>query len=462
MKQPNILMVFPDQFSPRALGFKGDMPVHTPNLDAFASEALVLENALSNLPICSPYRAMMMTSRYPWKNGVTANCNTARSKYGMYLKRNEKCLTDVLADNGYDVGYIGKWHLDPPEKSHLPYISGWRELDAIWDSYTLKQRRHGINFWHAYGADDNHLAPHYWHCDAPVEEVIRPKCWSVEHETNVAIDYIKNKNNCRDEQKPFMLFLAHNPPHNPYDAVPEKYLDLYKDKDISELLTCPNVMYENPPETADKKSDNGGERAQKAIRGYLAAVSGVDEHFGKIIQTLKDEGVYDDTIIIFTSDHGDLMGSHNLMGKNSWFSESFKVPFIIRYPEKIKQGNSDFVFNTPDIMPTLLNLCGLGEKIPSSVQGEDKTKYLSGNNNGDDTNGLYFHFNDWEHARGLKTKQFTFVAEINFALEEKFYLYDDINDPWQLKNIADENPEICKELHAEVLKQLDVLEYDRM
>ena len=455
-------MVFPDQFSPRALGFKGEMPVKTPNLDEFSKDALVLENAVSNHPICSPYRAMMMTSRYPWKTGVTANCNTARSKYGMYLKRTETCVTDVFSQNGYDVGYIGKWHLDPPEKSHLPYISGWRELNAIWDSYTIKKRRHSINFWHAYGADDNHLAPHYWHNDAPVEDVIRPDCWSVEHEAGVAIDYIKNKDNCRDSEKPFVLFVSHNPPHSPYDEIPQKYKDIYKDEPVEKLLTCPNVMYKNPAEIEDKKDDKGGERAEEAIHGYFSAVTGVDENFGRIIQTLKDEGLYDDTIIIFTSDHGDLMGSHNMMGKNSWYSESFKVPFIIRYPEKIKNGKSDAIFNTPDIMPTLLSLCGMENKIPNTVQGKDKIAYLSGEKDGDDTTGLYFHFNDWEHARGIKTKRYTFVAEINYALEETFFLYDDLNDPWQLCNIADDNMEVCEKLHEEMLKQLEILEYDRM
>ncbi len=460
MKQPNIIMVFPDQFNSRALGFRGELPVKTPNLDEFASDALVLENAVSNYPLCSPYRGMLMSGRYPWKNGVTSNCNTARNAYGVYLKRDERCISDVLAENGYDVGYIGKWHLDPPEVKHLPYIAGYREQNAVWDSYTLKNRRHQMNFWHAYGAHDKHFEPHYWHNDDPVENVISPKMWSVEHETDVALDFINNKDNCRDENKPFMLFLAHNPPHNPYDETPQKYMDEYKDMSIEELLCSPNFMDSNPPELADEKDVEGGERAREGVRGYYGAVTGVDDHFGKIISTLKEKGIYDDTIVIFSSDHGDQMGSHNKMGKGSWFSESYKIPFIIRYPKKIKPGKTDFIMNVPDMMPTLLSLCGLEDKLPEKAQGDDKTAYMAGKED-DGTCGLYFQFGHSETKRGIKTKEYTFVASVDFADNETFYLYDDINDPYQLNEISKEKPELCKELYKQMWELLEKYEYNR-
>ena len=119
-KRPNILFVFPDQYRLQALGFRGEDPVHTPNLDAFAAESRVLTHAVSTRPVCSPYRAMLLTGQYPHKNGVVVNCNSNTSALGNYLKESTVCLSDVLAEAGYSQGYIGKWHLDPRTPTITP------------------------------------------------------------------------------------------------------------------------------------------------------------------------------------------------------------------------------------------------------------------------------------------------------------------------------------------------------
>ncbi len=118
-RPPNLVFVFPDQMRGQALGFLNEDPVLTPNLDRFAEESLVLTNAVSNYPVCSPYRAMLMTGKYAHANGVLSNCNSASAPFACELRRTDRCWSDVLKNHGYSLGYIGKWHLDAP---HKPYV----------------------------------------------------------------------------------------------------------------------------------------------------------------------------------------------------------------------------------------------------------------------------------------------------------------------------------------------------
>lgn len=450
MKHPNLIYFFPDQWRQQALGFMNADPVITPNLDQFSQESLVLENAISNFPLCSPYRGMLLTGKYPYSNGVIANCNSNRNTYGVYLKKDERCISDVLFENGYDTGYIGKWHLDPVDLSQEKYTEGRREDGVMWDSYTLPNRRHNFKFWHAYGACDNHLEPHYWVNNATIEEKIKPEKWSVKHETDVAINYIQNKDGeYRDESKPFALMMSLNPPHPPFKQVPQKYVDMYEGKSVEDLLNRENVTDKTPEEylRISDKPQNGKEIAQNNVKNYFAAITGVDENFKRILDAIDEMGIKDDTIVVFTSDHGEMMGSHNVMGKPHWYAESFKVPFLIRHPEKIKPGKSDFILNVPDIMPTLLTMMGLEDQIPDDVEGDNKAGYFYGLQDGD-TEGLFI--NPYSNMRGIKTKQHTFLVKKDYVERETYILYDDLNDPYQRKNIAEFHEELVKELRKKL------------
>ena len=454
MSTPNIIMVFPDQLQHDALHFRGKIPSITPNLDAFARESVVMENCMSNQPLCSPFRAMMLTGRYGIHTGVVGNCRTGSREYGCYLKKDERCMTDVFRDNGYEVGYIGKWHLDPPEEAHLPFTEGYRKDGIIWDSYTLPQRRHGIGFWHGYGCCDHHLEPHYWSSNAKPGEAIHPHKWSVEHEADVAVDYIMNTDRVRDEKKPFVLFVANNPPHPPYDQVPERYVEMYRDKTPEEVLKSPcfNVQDTTPAVRYLQNSWSNG-AAEQAIHSYLGAITGVDENFGRILRAIREKNIEEDTIVIFTSDHGDLMGSHNMMGKGPWYRDSFNIPFIVRYPGKLRPANPGFVMGAVDMMPTILGLAGLREQIPEGIDGTDYSKYLLEGRDDIDSDALYFQFSRYR-VRGLKTRKYTFVSAQNYAEDEMFLLYDDENDYYQLENLAEKRPEVVRELKERLEKKL--------
>ncbi|MDY3369239.1 sulfatase-like hydrolase/transferase, partial [Zhenhengia yiwuensis] len=112
MTKPNLVYIFCDQFRRQAIGYMGEDPVVTPHLDQFAREGVVFNQAVSNYPVCSPYRGILLTGLYPHKNHIFTNCNSKSAPKGCYLREDQLCLSDILSENGYELGYIGKWHLD--------------------------------------------------------------------------------------------------------------------------------------------------------------------------------------------------------------------------------------------------------------------------------------------------------------------------------------------------------------
>lgn len=446
---PNLIIVMPDELRQQTVGLTKTDPVITPNIDAFAKDSLTLTNTLSNCPICSPARAMLFTGKYPVSNGVVDNCYSRVAEYNIELKETEVCFSDVLNVAGYSQGYIGKYHLDLPKEEEAKYTEGWRESPAIgrtlWDAFTPPgKRRHGFDFWYSYGCCDDHFSPHYWKNNAKIDERINVDGWSVEHETDVAIEYLKNTNGeYRDDDKPFFLMVAHNPPHMPFHAVPDKYKALYKDKSTEELLQRPDA--------------NKTKAAVTNVANYFAAISGIDEHFGRILKALKDEGLEENTIVIFMSDHGELMGSHGRMGKNAWQDEALLIPFILRWKNKVQARQDDLLFNMPDVMPSLLGLMGLGDKIPKEVEGVDRSGLLLGNEGRRPNSAYYltaqplFH----EERRGIKTLNHTFVVIRDKETGKvKVVLHDNITDSYQLKNIADNEPFLVKKYKQVLLKWL--------
>ena len=201
----------------------GEDPVHTPHMDTFAKESLDCREAVSTFPLCSPHRASLLTGKYPFSLGMWTNCKIGLSEVLM-LRPQETCIGNVLKENGYHTGYIGKWHLDAAEQNFQQNpVSGARD----WDAYTPPgERRQGFDYWLSYGACDNHLDPHYW-ADTPRQ--IKPGCWSPEFETDKALEYMEEQ---KGEEEPFALFVSYNPPHLPYELVPDKYYKQYENMPV--------------------------------------------------------------------------------------------------------------------------------------------------------------------------------------------------------------------------------------
>ncbi|MCC6488821.1 MAG: sulfatase [Candidatus Hydrogenedentes bacterium] len=443
--KPNLVFVFPDELRRHAIGCMGEDPVITPNLDEFARQGMILTHAISNRPVCSPYRASMLTGRYPFSTGVTTNCWSHTVQYGIHLRESERCIGDVLKDQGYACGYIGKWHLESPCEPAL-----FRHADnSAWDEFTPPgPRRHGFDFWHSYGCHDNHMKPHYWIGNAPRDAYVEFEDWSPRHEAGVAIDFIRNRDGKqRPSDRPFALFVSMNPPHMPFELVPPEYLERYGDKTSEQLLTRPNVNLETEL----------GQTAKRWGKHYFAAVTGVDEQFGRIVQCLREEGLDDNTIVVFTSDHGEMMGSQGRMYKSWWYEESLGVPFIIRWPGHVSEGRDDLLFSVPDVMPTLLGLMGLSTQIPSVVEGTDYSRILRGQNMERPASALYLnHDPDAPRAgaRGVRTPRYTYVIE-RTSDGEVPHLYDNEADPYQTRDIAGTNEPLERSLTAELMGWLE-------
>ena len=334
--KPNLLYIFADQWRYEAMGCHHADQVITPNMDRFAEESVDFCHAYSTYPLCSPHRASLLTGKYPFSLGMWTNCKPGLEEKVM-LRPQEISIGRVLKENGYNTGYIGKWHLDASELGFYPNPpSGAQE----WDAYTPPgERRQGFDYWLSYGACDDHLNPHYW---MDSKEQIRPGKWSVEFETDKALEFMAER---KDQDKPFALFLSYNPPHLPYELVPEKYESRFKDLDIHYRPNVPEETRKDPLMTK--------------TRQYFAAVNGVDENFGRILDYLKENGLEENTLVVLSADHGDMMGSQGLMSKNVWYEESIHIPLVMRWKGKIAPGVNDSLFASIDHMPTLLGLMGL-------------------------------------------------------------------------------------------------------
>ncbi|MDY0288650.1 MAG: sulfatase [Sphaerochaeta sp.] len=455
-KKKNLLYIFADQWRYHAIGHVGEDHVWTPHMDRFAKESVACSQAISSYPLCSPHRGALLTGKYPLSCGLWTNCKKGLA-VSPSLATQEITFGDVLKKEGYDTAYIGKWHLD---SSDMNYYERPEAGSEHWDAYTPPgPRRHGFDFWHSYGAMDDHLAPHYWE-DSP--ERIDIKKWSPLHEREVLLDYLENR---RDKDKPFCAVLSWNPPHPPYDQVPQELKAMYEG-DLKFRDNVPQSMRNDPAFIEHFKE-------------YFGAVTGIDEQFGLIMDYLKGHDLLDDTIVVLSADHGDCMGSHGLYGKNVWHEESIRIPLYIR-DTKQEAKTIDCLIESCDQMPTLLDI--LDVEIPTTVEGKSFKPMLE--NKGEAVGKE--HLKDKEkHSEILKEKEYAFLCMLPGmpeliepfkrlgldsmcygwrALRSKThtyvidngtvpgspqvrYLYDNVGDPFQLHpEILDRDSHQCRKL----------------
>jgi arylsulfatase A-like enzyme len=401
-KKPNVVFVFADQWRAQDLGFSGNTQVKTPALDELAKEAVVFKNAISNIPVCTPARASLMTGKYPLSHGVFYNDKP--------LATDETCIAEVFKENGYQTGYIGKWHINGHD-NQTPVFEGRNHPVPL-------DRRQGFDYWKVHECTHNYNNSDYFD-----ENNVKHKWkgYDAIAQTNEAINYIQNH-----KENPFVLFLSWGPPHAPYQTAPEEYRELYKNMDIN---LRPNV----PDSLADE--------TKEWLRGYYAHISALDFCVAELQSEIKKLGLDENTIFVFTSDHGDMLNSHAQTKKQKPWDESINVPFVLKYPAKLEGGTRlDKVFSYPDIMPTLLGLCGL--EIPNTVEGVDYTGQLLGKEDLA-VDGAFITcpvpFHQWSYLnggrefRGIRTERYTYAKD----LKGPWLLYDNQSDPYQLNNLCD-------------------------
>jgi arylsulfatase A-like enzyme len=401
-KRPNVLIVLADQFRAQATGYAGDPNVMTPHLDSLASKSVNFKNAVSGMPVCSPFRASLITGQRPLTHGVFMN--------DVQLDTTAVTMGKVFSEAGYDTGYIGKWHLD-----------GHGRLQFI----PPGNRRQGFNFWKVNECTHDYNSSVYYDNNDPNRKIWNG--YDTFAQTDAAISYMKEK---KVSDNPFLMILSWGTPHAPYHTAPEIYKERYDPATIK--------LHENVPESLMDK-------AKKDLAGYYAHITALDDMVGKLIHNLKETGQWENTIIVFTSDHGDLLGSHGAYKKQQPYNESIRVPMLFHLPENldIAIGEREALLNSEDIMPTLLDLCNI--PIPDTVEGISYKNYLEGTEVvGESTLITCVQpFGQWnrykyggQEYRGVVTTQFTYTIN----LDGPWLLFDDKNDPFQKINLVG-NPE---------------------
>lgn len=401
--KPNVIFVFADQWRAQDVGYNNNPQVKTPAIDQFAIESVVFSNAVSGCPVCCPYRASLLTGQYPLTHGVFYNDKA--------LNPDATTIGKVYKQAGYETGYIGKWHLN----GHEP---GEKTFEAR-KKFIPKERRQGFDFWQVLECTHDYNNSFYYE-DSP--EQMKWQEYDAIAQTKSAISYIHDKSR---SAKPFLLMLSWGPPHEPYETAPEKYRQMFNPDNIK---VRPNVP------------DELREKARKDIAEYYAHIAALDDCMKELLTAVKNSGIEENTIFVFTSDHGDMLYSHGEVKKQKPWDESLLVPFLLRYPEKL--GNTrkviEMPINTPDIMPTLLGLSGI--EIPASVEGSDYSKVITGKEKPDNDAVLIqcpVPFHQWNYGvggreyRGVRTARFTYVRD----LKGPWLLYDNLEDPYQMNNL---------------------------
>ncbi|MDO8587165.1 MAG: sulfatase [Armatimonadota bacterium] len=386
--RPNILFVFADQLRGSSLGHVGQEPVLTPNLDTFAGQGIRFTRAIANAPVCSPTRASLITGLHPLSHGIIAN--------DIPLSPEVPSIAKSLEAHGYDTGYIGKWHLDLPDRTcFIP----------------PGPRRQGFDFWAAHNCNHNYYESYYYRDDP---EPIWNEGYEPAAQTDIAIDYLRRASR---NEKPFCLFLSWGPPHCPYDHVPSRFREMY---DADSLQVRPNAV----------------DPDRRIIAGYYAHITALDWSFGRLVSALDEAGLADDTLVIFTSDHGDMLFSQGRGWKCKPWAESVIVPFLARWPGRVPAGAVEGApFGLVNVMPTLLSLCGA--KIPEEVEGTAYPSLLTGEDGPRPCSTPIHHFikvtaRSFPEWRGVVTERYTYAR----FQKEPWVLYDDLSDHYQQRNLA--------------------------
>jgi arylsulfatase A-like enzyme len=431
--KPNVLYLFSDQH--RAVSLPGEVfnEAKAPNIDAFRRANFSMDTCVSNYPLCAPYRGVFMSGRWPTQTGVMGN--------DLALPLTETTMGDVFKAAGYQTAYVGKWHL-----------SGHQEDGEF---IPPGRGRLGFDYWRMWGNTNDHYASLTW--DADTGKPLKLPGWNATAMTDQAVEFLK-KQPAESAGKPWFLVLSWNPPHPPFDP-PAKDQAPYG----GSLKMRPNVMM---------KADGPGptrtpEKMHKAMEGYYGGITGIDLEFARVLKTLEETGQADNTIVIYTSDHGEMLGSQGRMSKQVPYEESCRVPFMVRSPGVTpKGGSSDVQFAAIDIYPTVCGLAGI--PIPAHCEGKDMSAAFGGKKV--DGNEIVFLMNggarmnkggkagggsdEGEGGRRPPTFRGARTATHTYAVfpDARWCLYDNVADPYQLKNLIGDPAQkpLMEKLDAEI------------
>ena len=396
-ERPNVLVIMADQWRTQAIGSHGDPNVQTPHIDRLSENGIDFTHAVSGIPVCTPARASFLTGQRPLRNGVFMN--------DVQLDTNARSMAEVFSQAGYATACIGKWHIDGQGRSTFIPPGG---------------RRQGFAYWKVLECTHNYNHSLYY-ADAP--DTLLWKGYDVFAQSEDAKAYMRGR---LGNAQPFFLFLSWGPPHSPYQTAPEQYRKLYQPENVQ---LRPNVPAQSQ------------ESARKDLAGYYAHCNALDNQLGDLINFLSETGLDSNTIVLFLSDHGDMLGSQGSASKQQPYDESIRVPMIFKLPASygVPPQTKDAPIGLEDLMPTLLSLCDIN--VPADVDGMDYKPYILGKQEAPDTMKLITcvqPYGQWSRKvggkefRGLRSKKFTYVSDLNGP----WLFFDNERDPYQEDNLV--------------------------
>lgn len=420
--RPNLIFIITDQLRNDVFGCRGDSIALTPNIDRFKSESADYINAVAVTPVSAAARASLFTGKYTTSTGMVIN--------ELRINPNHKAFGHVLAENGYNTSYIGKWHLYGTCSDHHdddcafiprgPYRLGF---DGEWKAY---------NFHH------NNIDSYYYE-DEKKKIYYGNNSYEPEEQFKMAINSIER---LHKDSRPFALFLSVGVPHDPWtkENVPFRYYSRFNEEQFSLPLNWSDIpdKYMDRNRDPEKWVNYWKKNIPSMKHVYYSMVSSIDDYMGELMDKIESLGLDENTIVVFFSDHGEMFGENGRIFKMTFYDSAAKVPFMIRWKGHIVPGKEiDVCLNTPDIMPTLLGMMDL--PIPDEVEGLDLSQPAFGNSCEEPEfafmqgMGHTFQWKDGYEWRAVRDKRYTYAK---YLVDGKELLFDNLLDPRQTRNLV--------------------------
>lgn len=370
MKHPNLLFLYTDEQAVNTLAAYGNRQIQMPNLNRLADESVVFDQAYVTQPVCTPSRSSLLTGLYPHTSGCTEN--------NIPLRAHIPCLPEMIDRDAYVTGHFGKWHLGD-ELFAQHGFDEWVSIEDNYNRYFSEARDKTVASSYRDFLIGKGLTPQngrrFGRGEAArlPEELGKPAFLA-----GKASEFIH-----ANQDRPFVLYVNFLEPHMPFFGPRDNQ---YSPKDIPLPLNFTHELTNQQPTRARLLREHFFRHGhgscplrteadwRRVIANYWGLCSLVDTHMGTILDTIDDCGLRDTTIVVFTSDHGDMMGAHRLLAKTVMFQEAIRVPLLIRLPGQRRQRSVNGPVSQIDIVPTLLEL--LGQPVPDHLQGRSLCPFL--------------------------------------------------------------------------------------
>jgi choline-sulfatase len=403
---PNILLFFTDDHGQWALGSSGNRDIETPNLDHIARTGTVMENAFTPTPVCSPARACFLTGKTASQHGIHDYLDNDPQFFERGWLKDEITLPELLQAAGYRTGLVGKWHLGNDSRPQR----GFDSWGALAGDYPIDP-----------------TGPARYCVDGRIETRTGSKAAVL---TDAAIDFIWRG----DLTQPFFLFVGHVSTHSPWQGHPERLVDRYRGRDFADVPQAEVFPFGTQNLESRDHIDRADPRA--ALAQYYAAVTAIDESVGRLLDMLDAQRQLEDTLIVYTSDHGLNCGHHGIWGKGNgtlplnMVDESIRVPLLFSGPGVVRGGRRAEFVDHLDLFQTLLDVAGIATPTEVDYAGRSFTHLLRGRKMHNWRDAQFCEYGDVQMVR---TADFKLVCH---AKGESQHLFDLESDPREMFDIA--------------------------